>query len=398
MRILLIAHGFPRSPDDMAGSFLLTLAQGQQALGHEVAAVAPHAAGLATDETLGGVRVFRYRYGTDQDETLAYAGTMHEQALGSWAARWRLLRLVQASRRAVRRVVQAWRPDVLHVHWWVPGGFAVWPPPADQAPVVLTSHGTDLFLLDRFPAGRVIAAPIFRMAHQVTVISSPLVERVESLGIPREGISVIPMPVAARFRERPPGAEAGSRLLFVGRLVERKGARVAVEALDMLKRMGRKAHLTIVGDGPERGPLESLVDSKGLSQAVEFKGRLPTERVAGELAAADLFVMPAVTDWKGEQEGFGLVLVEAMMSGVPIVASRSGGIPDVVRDGETGLLVPERDPVALADAIARLLSDQDLSQRLAQAAARDAERRFAPPAIARRFEAVYRRALGVADS
>jgi len=398
MRILLIAHGFPRSPDDMAGSFLLTLAQGQQALGHEVAAVAPHAAGLATDETLRGVRVFRYRYGTDQDETLAYAGTMHEQALGSWAARWRLLRLVQASRRAVGRVVQAWRPDVLHVHWWVPGGFAVWPPPADQAPVVLTSHGTDLFLLDRFPAARVIAAPIFRMAHQVTVISSPLVERVESLGIPRERISVIPMAVAARFHERPPGAEAGSRLLFVGRLVERKGARVAVEALDMLKRMGRKAHLTIVGDGPERGPLESLVDDKGLSQAVEFKGQLPTERVAGELAAADLFVMPAVTDWKGEQEGFGLVLVEAMMSGVPIVASRSGGIPDVVTDGETGLLVPERDPVALADAIARLLSDQDLSQRLAQAAARDAERRFAPPAIARRFEAVYRRALGVADS
>ena len=398
MRILLIAHGFPRSPDDMAGSFLLTLAQGQQALGPEVAAVAPHAAGLATDETLRGVRVFRYRYGTDQDETLAYAGTMHEQALGSWAARWRLLRLVQASRRAVGRVVQAWRPDVLHVHWWVPGGFAVWPPPADQAPVVLTSHGTDLFLLDRFPAAEVIAAPIFRMAHQVTVISSPLVDRVESLGIPRERISVIPMPVAARFHERLPGAEAGSRLLFVGRLVERKGARVAVEALDVLKRMGRKAHLTIVGDGPERGSLESLVGDKGLSQAVEFKGRLPTERVAGELAAADLFVMPAVTDWKGEQEGFGLVLVEAMMSGVPIVASRSGGIPDVVRDGETGLLVPERDPVALADAIARLLSDQDLSQRLAQAAARDAERRFAPPAIARRFEAVYRRALGVAGS
>ena len=397
MRILLIAHGFPRSPDDMAGSFLLTLAQGQQALGHHVASVAPHAAGLATDEMLSGVQVFRYRYGTDQDETLAYAGTMHEQALGSWAARWRLLRLVKASRREVRRVVQAWRPDVLHVHWWVPGGFSVWPPAADQPPVVLTSHGTDLFLLDRFPAARAIAAPIFRMAHQVTVISSPLVERVESLGVPRERISVIPMPVATRFQERDPATEAGSRLLFVGRLVERKGASVAIEALDILKRMGREAHLTIVGDGPERGSLENLVSGKGLRHAVEFKGQLPSERVAAALAEADLFVMPAVTDWKGEQEGFGLVLVEAMMSGVPIVASRSGGIPDVVTDGETGLLVAERDPAALADAIVRLLSDRNLSHRMARAAARDAERRFAPPAIARRFEAVYRRTLGVAD-
>jgi len=295
-------------------------------------------------------------------------------------------------------VVQAWRPDVLHVHWWVPGGLAVWPPSSDQPPVVLTSHGTDLFLLDRFPVGRAIAAPIFRMAHQVTVISSPLVERVESLGVSGERISVIPMPVAARFEGRPARTEAGRRLLFVGRLVERKGAHVAVEALDLLKRKGREAHLTIVGDGPERGSLETLVSEKGLRQAVEFTGQLPAERVASELAAADVFVMPAVTDWKGEQEGFGLVLVEAMMSGLPIVASRSGGIPDVVTEGETGLLVPERDPAALADAVARLLSDQDLGRRLALAAARDAERRFAPSAIARRFEMVYRRALGVADS
>ena len=115
MRILLVAHGFPRSPDDMAGSFLLPLAHGQQALGHSVAVVVPHAAGLPMKEELAGVTVYRYRYGSDADETLAYAGTMHEQALRSWTARWRLLQLVQASRREVRRVSDAWRPDVLHV-------------------------------------------------------------------------------------------------------------------------------------------------------------------------------------------------------------------------------------------------------------------------------------------
>ena len=380
----------------MAGSFLLTLAHGQQALGHSVAVVVPHAAGLPMKEELAGVTVYRYRYGSDADETLAYAGTMHEQALRSWTARWRLLQLVQASRREVRRVSDAWRPDVLHVHWWVPGGFAVWPPYPDQPPVVLTSHGTDLFLLDRFPAARALAAPIFKASTRVTVISSPLVERVESLGVPPWKISVIPMPVVVRHFERAGERKpVGHRLLFVGRLVERKGAHVAIEALEVLKRKGREAHLTVVGDGPERDRLEALAGEKGVRAQIDFRGSVPAESVADAFAEADVFLMPALTDWKGEQEGFGLVLVEAMMSGVPVVASQSGGIPDVVTDEETGLLVPERDPEALAGAAARLLTDRALGRRLARSAAEDVRRRFAPEAIARRFEAVYRRAAAV---
>ncbi|NNG16242.1 MAG: glycosyltransferase family 4 protein [Gemmatimonadales bacterium] len=381
----------------MAGSFLLTLAHGQQALGHEVAVVVPHAAGLPMEEELAGVAVYRYRYGRDAEETLAYVGTMHEQALASWVARWRLLRLVQASRREVRRVCDVWQPDVLHVHWWVPGGFAVWPSLPDQPPVVLTSHGTDVFLLDRFPMARPLAAPIFKAAAQVTVISSPLVERVESLGVPPSRISVIPMPVAlGRFEAASDRTTIGNRLLFVGRLVERKGAHVAIEALEVLKRKGREAHLTVVGDGPERDRLEALADQKGVSPQVDFQGTVPAESVAHAFAKTDVFLMPAVTDWKGEQEGFGLVLVEAMMSGVPVVASESGGIPDVVTDGETGLLVPEHDPEGLAGAIERLLSDSALGRRLARAAAKEVRRRFAPEAIARRFEAVYSRATEVA--
>jgi glycosyltransferase involved in cell wall biosynthesis len=104
--------------------------------------------------------------------------------------------------------------------------------------------------------------------------------------------------------------------------------------------------------------------------------------------------MPAVTDWKGEQEGFGMVLVEAMASGLPVVATLSGGIADVIRDGRTGLLVSERDPGALADAIGRLLDDPRMAESLATAAAADLEARFAPETIARAFADVYRRAIG----
>jgi len=295
----------------------------------------------------------------------------------------------------VRRESAAFKPDVVHVNWWVPGGFAAWPGNASGRPVVLTSHGTDLFLLDRFPAARRLAGPIFRSAAQVTVISTPLVERVTTLGVPRERITVLPMPLTAdRFSASTRSERAEGGLLFVGRLIERKGAEFAVRAVAELRRRGRAARLTIVGDGADRPRLEALIKELGLFGVVELAGALPHDAVAEHYRTASVLLMPAVTDWKGEQEGFGMVLVEAMASGLPVVATRSGGIPDVVRDGATGLLVPERDPEALATAAARLLDDPPLAQRLATAARAELESRFAPDVIARGYEAVYLRAAG----
>lgn len=378
----------------MAGAFLIALARGQQALGHEVRVLAPHAPGLADRESVGGVPVARFRYGPEAEETLAYAGTMHEQALRSWRARWRLLHFVRASRRALAAETEAFRPNVVHVNWWVPSGLAYWPANSPGVPVVLTSHGTDLFLLDRFPAARHVAGPIFRAAREVTVISSPLVDRVRRLGVPAERIHVLPMPLSAdRFA---PGATAGReshRLLFVGRLIERKGAEFAIRAVAELRGRGRGVSLTVVGDGPERPRLEALARELGAQDAVEFAGALPHDAVSAHYRSASVLLMPAVTDWKGEQEGFGMVLVEAMASGLPVVATRSGGIPDVVADGTTGLLVPERDASALARAAATLLDDPAQAGALAAAARRELDDRFSPDTIARGFDTVYRRAV-----
>src|SRR5687768_6791180 len=343
MRILIVAHSFPREPGDPAGHFLLSLARGQLELGHQVTVVAPHAAGVADAESFHGVRVRRYRYGPDASETLAYAGTMADQVMRSWSARWRMLRLIAASRRMVRDVAKAERVDIIHVHWWFPGALAVWPRAGLGAPVVITSHGTDLFLLDRAPVVARLASRLFRSAAQVTVISSPLVRRVEALGVPSERITVVPMPMpsqaAAPTRQSLP--DPGS-LLFVGRLVERKGCEYAIRAVAQLRGAGRNVRLVVVGDGPECGALESLADSVDLARHVEFAGMLPSSAVADRYSAAGVLLMPAVTDWKGEQEGFGMVIVEAMRHGLPVIATDSGGITDIVRDGVNGLLVPER--------------------------------------------------------
>lgn len=379
----------------MAGAFLLSLARELSELGHELLVVAPHAAGLAERESVGGIRVERFRYGRDEQETLAYAGTMHEQVLRSWDARRRLLSFIAASRVATRTAAGRLGADVVHAHWWFPGGLTLWPPVRGSPPAVLTSHGTDLFLLDRFAAARLLARRVFRAAAQVTVISSPLVPRVRALGVSAERITVVPMPLDRGTFTGASGAPHDvHRLLFVGRLIERKGAAEALRALSGLVRQGRDVALTVVGDGPERGALERLASELHVAARVRFEGALPPHEVAQRYRESGILLMPAITDWKGEQEGFGMVLVEAMSAGLPIVATRSGGIPDVVQDGETGLLVPERDADALAAATARLLDDAALRARLGDRAAATVRERFDPVRIARTFEQVYQRAVG----
>ncbi len=390
MKLLFVTHGFPRGPEDFAGRFLLDLAQGQRARGHEVMVVTPHDAGLPLDETMDGVLVRRFRYGSDAQETLAYRGTMADAVLRSWAARWRLLALIAAMRAAVRRAVREWRPDVVHVHWWFPGGLALWPGRL-AAPCVITSHGTDLFLLDRAKPLRTLARRVFSRAAGVTVISAPLRARVEALGVAPDRISVAPMPSAetAALPRRPvPG-----RLLFLGRLIERKGAQVAIAALQHLVAKGADVHLRVVGDGPERAALEAQAQQLGLRDRVTFTGAVAPQEVRREYAEAEVFVMPAITDWKGEQEGFGLVLIEAIRAGVPVVGSASGGIADIIRDGETGLLVPERDAAALASAIEALRSDPPRAARFVHAAQTDVEQRFSASGIAAAYDAAYRRAI-----
>lgn len=390
MKLLFVAHGFPRHLDDHAGRFLLDLARGQQELGHTVAAVVPHAAGLADREMLDGVDVRRFRYGPDAEETLAYEGTMAEQVLRSWRARWRFVAFVRAMRRATYAAIADWRPDVVHVHWWFPGGLVAWPGTLG-APLVLTSHGTDLFLADRSGPLRQLAARILPRARQMTVISSPLRDRAVALGVPAERITIVPMP--SPVPPALPRAVVPGRVLFLGRLVQRKGAHVALAAFARIAPHHAGLHLRIVGDGPERSALEAQATALGVADRVTFVGAVPPSAVAAEYAQAACFVMPAITDWKGEQEGFGLVLVEAMRAGVPVIASASGGIPDIVRADTTGVLVPPDDAAALADALDGLMRDSAGAARRAEAARDDVAARFSPEAIAQTFDAVYRRAV-----
>lgn len=162
----------------------------------------------------------------------------------------------------------------------------------------------------------------------------------------------------------------------VGRLVEKKGFADLIDAVAILRDRGVQARLELAGAGPLLERLEAQVQYTGLSGAVTLRGALPQHEVVRLLQAAAVFAAPCVVAADGDRDGLPTVLLEAMALGTPCVSTPVTGIPEVVRNGETGLLVPERDPFALADALQRLLLDPPLRRTLSRSARGLIESRF----------------------
>jgi glycosyltransferase involved in cell wall biosynthesis len=165
-------------------------------------------------------------------------------------------------------------------------------------------------------------------------------------------------------REREQRRTERPLLLAVAQLQERKGLEDLVRACRVLADRGLQFSCEIVGEGPLRPRLATLVANLGLADVVSLTGALRFPDVVERLIRADIFVLPCVVASDGDRDGIPNVILEAMMVGLPVVSTPVSGIPEVVRDGETGLIVPARDPVALADAAARLMTDSELALRL----------------------------------
>jgi len=178
-----------------------------------------------------------------------------------------------------------------------------------------------------------------------------------------------------RFAWAPPRAEGGD-ILAVGRLVEKKGFHILIEAVRLLRADGREVTCRIVGAGEEQGSLAAQIADNGLGGAVELQGPRPQGEVIRLLRDAAVLACPCVVGHDGNRDGLPTVLLEAMALGTPCVATDVTGIPELMRDGETGLCIPEGDPEALAGALARMLDDRELRLRVSRAGRALIEREF----------------------
>lgn len=283
----------------------------------------------------------------------------------------------------LRRTLTRLRPDVVHTHLVHADGYGALASVRAPWALVSTKHNDDPFRAGSF---RFVERALTRRAQRVIAITHSLARFVvERVGLPARKVEVVhyglddpPEPWGAG--SEPP---AGGRLLVaVARLVEQKGLDVAVRALPDLP---ADVRLAVLGEGPERARLEALARDLGASDRLLLPGRVGD--VGAWLRQADVVVHPA--RW----EGFGLALLEAMLAGKPVVASSVSSIPEIVADGETGLLVEPDDAPALARALESLLGDAALAARLGEAGRARARSEFSVERMTSATLAVYDRAL-----
>lgn len=375
MRVLFVAHNFPRHSGDLPGNFLLTFARALGDEGVEVRVVAPHAPGVELTDIVDGIPVVRFRYAPEDRETLAYTGTMASQVRASHRAKLDLVAFIRSAARTVR--AEAGWADVVHAHWWFPSGLATTRSALQGRPLVTTLHGSDVrFAQSALP--RFLMRQVLRRSARVTAVSSWLAtEAARRAGVTMPTVAQIPVP-SELFA---PGSVQREGILFVGKLDEQKGASVLLDAIALLP---KSIAATIVGDGPDAQTLHARAATLGIAGRVHWMGAVPHKDLTPFYQRAELFIAPAT-----DAEGLGLAAVEAQLCETPVVASNVGGLPEVVTDRISGRLVPPADAAALAAAITDALAD---SARLASWGREGRQRvlaRFDAGACARTYKSIY---------
>ncbi|MEP7065134.1 MAG: glycosyltransferase [Gemmatimonadota bacterium] len=384
MRILTITHNYPRWDGDRAGAFVARLAAETVKLGHEVRVVAPHAPGAALRETQQGVEIVRARYGPDALERVGYTGALRQPMRATMLAPLMLPPFIARLWAVAVREAKTFRPDIVHAHWWVPGG---WIASRIEVPYVVTSHGTDVRLLES-PVWRKLARPVLRGASAITTASAFLASDVARFFPELEGkISVTTMPMDLEMFERGASAPKVSppRVLFAGNLIASKGVDVLIEAVALLRAGGLASQLRIIGSGSEEPRLRSMVAARGLDDAVSWSPFVSQHDLPQEYGAASVTALVS----RGQAEGLGLVLAEALMAGSAVVGTAAGGIPEVVVDEQTGLIAKDGDARDLARQLQRMLTDRTLRERTIANGQTLVRAQHAPMESAARVVAIY---------
>ena len=364
-KLLVTASTFPRWERDTEPRFVLDLAS-HMTDEYDVTVLAPAAPEARDREKLEGVQVIRYHYfPIHRWETLCYPGAIvpriREKKIRVLLVPFLFLSLYFHLLKLLPNY------DIVHAHWLIPQGIVQ---SFFKKPYIVTGHGGDVTSLNK-GIFRKMKIRCLKRAERVTVVSGHLKEKVQEL-MPNLNPSVVSMGVdTKKFGEQyfvPNYFRQGDKkvVLFVGRLAEKKGVPYLIEAMEEVD-----AVLAIVGDGPLKEELEQqgrkINELSGWNK-VRFLGSKTHEELKAVYASADIFVCPSITAADGDQEGLGLVILEAMASELPVVATNSGGIPQIIKNNINGLLCEEKNAISLRKCIEQVLYDEELRSRLTEEA------------------------------
>lgn len=360
-KLLITASTFPRYEGDTEPRFILDLAKELNKY-YDVTVLAPSDVNAAGKEIIEGISVERYRYFPIHSlETLCYPGAIvpriKEKKGRALLIPFLFIGLFNALWKRRKQF------DYVHANWFIPQGIVQ---SFFNMPFLIMGHGADVTSLNIKPI-RALKRRTVQKADHVTVVSEDLKREVLSW-FPEsqrkkinEKIIVQPLGCDIKrfspsFRKENYWKQGNSKIvLFVGRLAEKKGVQYLIEAMQWVD-----AKLVIVGDGPLRNDLQTRTKMYNLNTKILFMGPQNHEKLSILYASADVAVVPSITAKDNDKEGFGLVILEAMASGVPVVASKSGGIVDIIEHKQNGLLVEEKNSSALAEAINLVLLNEEL--------------------------------------
>jgi glycosyltransferase involved in cell wall biosynthesis len=343
--ILWVTHVYPRWDDDPLGGFLHRLARELPCFGYSIHVLAPQAPESPPQEVKDGVTILRFPHVA---RGIAYTGQMHRGAARNPVG---FLFFLDAYRRAVRYALRSIEPAIVHAHWWIPSGWMAMRAVGKSArPFVLSVHGTDVRLLAKFPPVLPLARSVFQRADRILPVSSFLSTRMDELGIVGGPRTVLPMPAdSERFRPDPSAARR-SDFVLAARLTRQKRVDLVIRGVAHARRSGIDVRLHIVGDGSERAHLENLSREVQCRESIVFHGMQSPERLA------DLFRSALAVVLCSEEEGYGLVLVEAALCETPGIGTRSGAIPEIIENEKTGWLA-EADERGIGDAMVNAMQD-----------------------------------------
>ncbi len=386
MKICFVVSVYPREQNDSEVPWLRKTVNLLRDAGHDISIYVPSFRGLRSHE-IDGCRVKRFRYFFSPWETLT-----HDEGAPNKIHKfhYKIITLFYFffGTIGLMRFHGKEKFDILHVHWPAPHalfGFSALL--VHKAKIVLSFYTASLMLVKRYPFVKHFLRFFIKRADAVIAISTFTGNLVND--IYTRSLHIIPYGTTIFPQVKPPPLVSNYRILSVGRMIERKGFEYLIKAMPIIKEKWPDASLTIAGGGPLRETLVSLKKSLNLDSCVDIPGKVSQETLEELFAECNVFVLSSIVDSKGDTEGLGVVLIEAMTYTKPVIATDIGGITDIVIDTETGLLIPQRDDASIAEAVNSIFSDHEYAQKLGIDGWQHIQEHFSWPSVITRFTNVY---------
>lgn len=401
MRIVITTSTFPRWDGDIQSPFVYELARHLTKRGHYVYLIAPHSQAAKSFEVLDNIHVYRFRYFFPASlQKLCYGAGMLPNIKASFLAKIQVLPFVIFQFLTLAYLSVKYKPDIINAHWIVPQGLVAVMSRLlfKNIPIVVTAHGSDLLSFNK-GFGRKVVKFAIEKSQGVTVNSSATYN--VALDITRKS-NVVKIPMGVSINSLSKGDKGlvkaqygcnGPVLLFIGRLIELKGAEYLINAIPAIRDKYPETNLLIIGDGPEKLKLFDLVKKLKLQNIVHFVGKVKNDALKDYFAGSDVLICPSVDMPDGGTEGLGMVILESMASGTPVIASHAGGIIDIVKDRKTGLLVAQRSSDEISDAVCEILINNNLKTTLVNNALNQVKTSYTWDEVTKEFERYFIRIL-----